>query len=282
VLSDANARLAAARRLTSRKGRREAGRFLAEGAQAVREALTAGAVVEVFATAEALDRHPNRLAPRGDRAGDVSWSEISPRAAAELSETVHPQGLIAVCRTIEVALGEVFARGPGLVAGLVEANDPGNAGTILRTADAAGAGAVVFTGSGVDVYNGKAVRASAGSLFHLDVATAEPDALVQAARAAGLRVLATTGAGEVDLDDLIDDGSLAGPTLWLFGNEAHGLPAQVLAAADLRVRVPIHGRAESLNLSAAAAICLYASARARRGQPGVNAAARAPRHATDA
>jgi TrmH family RNA methyltransferase len=283
VLSDANARLAAARRLTSRKGRREAGRFLAEGAQAVREALAAGAVVEVFATAEALDRHPDRLAPDGDRAGDVSWSEISARAAAELSETVHPQGLIAVCRTIEVTLDEVFARGPGLVAGLVEANDPGNAGTILRTADAAGAGAVVFTGSGVDVYNGKAVRASAGSLFHLDVATAaEPDALVRAARAAGLQVLATTGAGEVDLDDIIDDGSLAGPTLWLFGNEAHGLPAQVLAAADLRVRVPIHGRAESLNLSAAAAVCLYASARARRGQPGVNAVASAPRHATDA
>jgi RNA methyltransferase, TrmH family len=283
VLSDANARLAAARRLTSRKGRREAGRFLAEGAQSVREALVAGAVVEVFATAEALDRHPDRLAPRGDRAEGVSWSEISPRAAAELSETVHPQGLIAVCRTIEVTVGEAFARGPGLVAGLVEANDPGNAGTILRTADAAGAGAVVFTGSGVDVYNGKAVRASAGSLFHLDVATAaEPDALVQAARAAGLQVLATTGAGEVDLDEIIDDGSLVGPTLWLFGNEAHGLPSQVLAAADLRVRVPIHGRAESLNLSAAAAVCLYASARARRGQPGENVVARALRHARDA
>jgi RNA methyltransferase, TrmH family len=260
VLSDANARLAAARRLTSRKGRREAGRFLAEGVQAVHEALAADAVVEVFATAEAMARHP-------DLTAGVA-TEISPRAAAELSETVHPQGLVAVCRTIDVALGEMFARGPGLVSGLVEANDPGNAGTILRTADAAGADAVVVTGSGVDVYNGKAVRASAGSLFHLEVVTgAEPDALIEAARAAGLRVLATTGAGEVDLDEIIDDGSLAGPTLWLFGNEAHGLPAPVLAAADLRVRVPIHGRAESLNLSAAAAVCLYASARARRRRP---------------
>ena len=265
MLSDNNARLAAARRLTSRKGRREAGRFLAEGAQAVREALADGAAVEVFATAEAMDRHPDRLAGPPDRPGAVTWSEISPRAAAELSETVHPQGLIAVCRTIDVGLDDVFARRPGLVAGLVEANDPGNAGTVLRTADAAGADAVVFTGSGVDVYNGKAVRAGAGSLFHLDVVTAaDPIALIDTARTTGLRVLATTGAGDVDLDQLVDDGSLTGPTLWLFGNEAHGLPADVLAAADVCVRVPIHGRAESLNLSAAAAVCLYASARARR------------------
>ncbi len=263
MLSDDNARLAAARRLTSRKGRREAGRFLAEGVQAVREALAAGAVVELFATAPAIDRHRELLEP--PLIADVTVSEISPRAAAELSETVHPQGLVAVCRTVDVTLDDVFARGPGLVAGLVEANDPGNAGTILRTADAAGADAVVFTGSGVDVYNGKAVRASAGSLFHVDVVTAvDPTALMDAARTAGLQVLATTGAADADLDRLVDEGALARPTLWLFGNEAHGLPADVLAAADLCVRVPIHGRAESLNLSAAAAVCLYASARARR------------------
>ncbi len=262
MLSDDNARLAAARRLTSRKGRREAGRFLAEGVQAVREALAAGAVVELFATAPAIDRHRDLL-ERPD--SDVTVSQISPRAAAELSETVHPQGLVAVCRAVDVTLEDAFARGPGLVAGLVEANDPGNAGTVLRTADAAGADAVVFTGSGVDVYNGKAVRASAGSLFHVDVVTAvDPTALMGAARTAGLQVLATTGAADADLDRLVDEGGLARPTLWLFGNEAHGLPADVLAAADLCVRVPIHGRAESLNLSAAAAVCLYASARARR------------------
>lgn len=275
MLSDANARLAAARRLTSRKGRREAGRFLAEGAPAVREALARDdVVVEVFATAEAIERHrdlierPAGLAePTPARPDAVTWSEISARAAAELSETVHPQGLIAVCRTVDVALPDAFARAPRLVAGLVEANDPGNAGTVLRTADAAGADAVVLTGSGVDVYNGKTVRASAGSLFHLDVVTiADVDALIGTAHRAGLRVLATTGAGAEDLDAIVDDGSLAAPTLWLFGNEAHGLSEDVLAAADLTVRVPIHGRAESLNLAAAAAVCLYASARAHRAQ----------------
>jgi len=255
VLSSSNARLAAARRLTRRPGRRDAGRFLAEGAQAVREALGAGAVLELFATAEAIERHPELTG---------GASEIGAKDAAGLSETITPQGLVAVCRTIDVPLATAMERRPRLVAALVDASDPGNAGTILRTADAAGATAVVLVG-GVDPYNGKAVRASAGSLFHLDVVIAAgADGLLELARAHGLSVLATTGVGARDLDALADDGTLAAPTVWLFGNEARGLPAGLVAAADASVRVPLHGRAESLNLAAAAAVCLYASARAQR------------------
>lgn len=253
MLSSTNARLAAARRLTRRSARRETGRFLAEGAQAVREALAAGAVLECFATAAAMQRHPDLTR---------TASEISDRDAAALSETVTPQGLVAVCRLDPAPLVPALA-GARLVAVLVEPNDPGNLGAVLRTADAAGADAVVVCG-GVDPYNGKAVRASAGSVFHLPVVEASADALVTAARAAGCAVLATTGAADDDLDALDDAGVLSRPTVWLFGTEAHGLPDEVLAAADRRVRVPIHGRAESLNLAAAAAICLYASARAQR------------------
>jgi TrmH family RNA methyltransferase len=262
VLSDSNARLAAARGLTSPRGRREAGRFLAEGAQAVREALgRPGTVLELFATATAARQHAELL----ERAPSGSVSVVSDRAAASLSETVHPQGLVAVCARLDVSLADALARRPRLVAILVEANDPGNAGTILRTADAAGADAVLFTGDSVDPYNGKAVRAAAGSLFHLDVVTGvQPAAALAGCRAAGLRTIATTGAAVVDLDELIDRGGLDGPTAWLFGNEARGLPADVVAAAELAVRVPLHGRAESLNLAAAAAVCLYASARANR------------------
>ena len=265
MLSDSNARLVAARRLTSPRGRREAGRFLAEGAQSVREALLRPAtVVEVFATPAAAQRYAEVLEPAA--AGSVAL--ISDRAAGSLSETVHPQGLIAVCAIPEVSLAQALARMPRLVAILVEANDPGNAGTILRTADAAGAGAVLFTGESVDPYNGKAVRASAGSLFHLDVVTGlDPAAAIAACRAAGLLTLATTGAATVDLDELTDQGALRRRTAWIFGNEARGLPAELLDAAELAVRVPVHGRAESLNLAAAAAVCLYASARANRVQP---------------
>ncbi len=158
---------------------------------------------------------------------------------------------------------------PRLAAVLVAVRDPGNAGTVLRTADAAGAGVLVLASDSVDPYNGKAVRASAGSLFHVPlVRGADLGATVQAARAAGLAVLAADASGETDLDDLADRGALAPPTAWLFGNEAHGLPPETARRADARVRIRIHGRAESLNLAAAAAVCLFASARAQRPAAG--------------
>ena len=267
--SDRTPRVVAARRLTRRAVRDETGDFLAEGPQAVREAL-AGALTgaltpprELFGTAGALARHHD-LADLAHRAG-VPVSEVTPRAAAALSETSTPQGLVAVCPALDVPLAAALAGRPNLVAVLADVRDPGNAGTVLRTADAAGAGAVVFAGGSVDPYNGKAVRASAGSIFHLPVVRgADLAVALTAARAAGLAVLAADGAGEDDLDELDDAGGLAIPTAWLFGNEAWGLPAAVGALADRRVRIPISPRAESLNLAAAAAVCLLASARAQR------------------
>ncbi len=262
MLSDSNARLAAARGLTSPKVRRETGRFLAEGAQAVREALgRPDLVIEVFGTAAALARHADLI----DRAPAGQVSEISDRAAAGLSETVHPQGLLAVCRRLDLGLAEALSRRPRLVAMLVEANDPGNAGTILRTADAAGADTVILAGDSVDLYNGKLIRATAGSLFHLDLVTGpDPVEAIRQCQAAGFLTAATSGLGSTDLDDLVDGPELARPTVWVFGNEARGLPSGLIELADLAVRVPIHGAAESLNLSAAAALCLYSSARAQR------------------
>jgi RNA methyltransferase, TrmH family len=231
----------------------------------VREALARpGLVRELFITADAARRHPE-MCERARLAG-VPVSLVSDDAAASLSETVTPQGLVAVCDQVDVGLAEVLADSrPRLVAVLVDVRDPGNAGTVLRTADAAGARAVVFAGDSVDPYNGKCVRASAGSLFHVSlVRTVDAAAAVDMLRAAGLRVLAASGSGETDLDD-IPAPALASPTTWLFGSEAHGLSPAIAAAADAQVRVPIHGRAESLNLGAAAAVCLYTSARAQRG-----------------
>jgi TrmH family RNA methyltransferase len=178
---------------------------------------------------------------------------------------VTPQGIVAVCGFLDVSAARALTPPPRLSALLYEVNDPGNAGTVLRTADAAGATVVVFGNGSVDPYNGKCVRASAGSLFHPAVVRGgDIAATVQALRDAGVRVLAADGGGEVDLDDQFDRGLLAGPTAWLFGNEARGLPAEIAGLADARVRIPIHGGAESLNLAAAAAVCLYASARAQR------------------
>lgn len=237
--------------------------FLAEGPQAVREA---DLPVELFGTPEALDRRHDLVA--AVRARGARISPVTADGLAALAETVHPQGLVAVCRHRHVTRLADLAS-PRLAVVLAGIADPGNAGTVLRTADAAGADAVVFPHGAVDPYNGKCVRASAGSLFHVGlVRGGDPAAVVAEARAAGLRVLAADAHGEVELDALVDTGELAQPTAWVFGAEAHGLAPAVAAAADARVRVPIYGRAESLNLAAAAAVCLYASARAHRTASG--------------
>ncbi|MFW3172802.1 TrmH family RNA methyltransferase [Geodermatophilus sp. CPCC 206100] len=254
-LTERSARVVAARKLTRRSGRDAAGLFLAEGRQAVAEALADPAGVrEVFATDAAAAAHADLLAA----APAVPVRPVTERAAASLSETVTPQGLVAVCALRDVPAQSLVQAPPRLAVALAELADPGNAGTVLRTADACGAGAVVFGAGSADPYGGKAVRASAGSLFHVDVVrgTPLPD-LLPRLQAAGVTVLAADGGGEAALDDVAADGRLAGPVLWLFGNEARGVPAELAGRADVRVRIPMRGRAESLNLAAAAAICLY-------------------------
>lgn len=272
LLTSRSGRVKAARRLTRRPARAELGLFLAEGPQAVREALALpGCVREVFALATAADQHLGLLAAAS--AAGIPWLLVEDGALAGLAETVQPQGVVAVCGVLDVPLAAVASAGPLLVV-CADVRDPGNAGTVIRCADAAGAAGVVLAGSSVDPYNGKAVRASAGSLFHLPLALHRDAAdVVASLRAGGLQVLAADGGGEADLDDAAEAGLLDGPTAWLFGNEAWGLPRELAALADHRIRIPLHGRAESLNLATAAAVCLYASARAHRRPAGTRATA---------
>jgi TrmH family RNA methyltransferase len=264
--------------LSGRSARLRAGRFVVEGPQGVREAVAAhttagGPVHEVFLTAEAATRHHALVSAA--RAVGIPVRRVGDEVLTAMADTVTPQGMLAVCALVDVPLDRVVATDPLLVAVLANVRDPGNAGTVLRAADAAGAEAVVLTRASVDVHNPKCVRSTAGSLFHLPVVTgADLAATVTALRGAGLTVLAAAGDGDVDLDDLQDaaaagsaDG-LAGPVAWVFGNEAWGLPAADLALADAVVRVPVHGRAESLNLATAATVCLYATARAQRRTAG--------------
>jgi TrmH family RNA methyltransferase len=256
LLTERSGRIVAARKLTRRSGRDDAGFFLAEGRQAVVEALADPAGVrEVFATKEAAAAHHDLLAGTS-----VPVRLVTEKAAAGLSETVTPQGLVAVCALRDLPAADLVAAPPRLSVALAELADPGNAGTVLRTADACGAGAVVFGAGSADPFGGKAVRSSAGSLFHVDVVRgADLRALLSALRNAGVTVMAADGGGEAALDEVATDGRLTGPVLWLFGNEARGVPAELAALADARVRIPMRGRAESLNLAAAAAICLYAT-----------------------
>jgi TrmH family RNA methyltransferase len=245
------------RRLATRAFRAETGEFLAEGPQAVREALAVpGVVVEVFATADATRRHRDLA----DAAGDV-WHEVADDVVAAVADAVHPQGVVARCRSVVGELDQLPDTARFVVV-CADVRDPGNAGAVIRCADAAGADAVVLAGDSVDPLNPKAVRSTAGSLFHLPVIVhRDVTEVLDRLQAAGLQVLAADGAGSTGLHDA--DLDLAAPTAWLLGNEAWGLPADLSALADRVVAVPIYGRAESLNLATAAAVCLYASAAAR-------------------
>jgi TrmH family RNA methyltransferase len=271
-------RVRSVRSLAGRPARQRQGLFLVEGPQGVREAVRWAArdVRDVYISAPPDERTAGVAAEARDAGIRVHV------ASAEVVDAMSPdaQGVLAVVRIVRPTLAGVLDRSPRLVAVLAAVRDPGNAGTVVRAADAAGADAVVLTAASVDAHNPKVVRASAGSLLHLPVVTgADLPEAVAVLRAAGLAVLATDAGAPLDLDDLLDaarhaPGEGAGsdvpdltrPTAWLFGNEAWGLPAEHRALADAVVRVPIHGRAESLNLATAAAICLYASARAQRGR----------------
>ncbi|MCX4733167.1 RNA methyltransferase [Streptomyces sp. NBC_01363] len=271
LISPRSPRVTAARRLAKRNFRGKERRFIAEGPQAVREAAEhrgsdgEPTLIELFATVEAAERYADIVAAAHAAGARVHLADGE--VLADVSQTVTPQGLIGVCRFLDTPFDAILAAKPKpkLVAVLAHVRDPGNAGTVLRCADAAGADAVVLTDASVDLYNPKSVRASVGSLFHLPVAVGVPvEQAVRGLRAAGVRILAADGAGDDDLDDELDAGTMGGPTAWVFGNEAWGLPEETRALADAVVRVPIHGKAESLNLATAAAVCLYASARAQR------------------
>ncbi|WP_433193249.1 TrmH family RNA methyltransferase [Nocardia sp. CA-107356] len=260
ALSERNPRVVSAVKLHRSVARRKTGLFLAEGANSVAAALDTGRVRELFYSTDAAVREHELVASAVGMG--VRATLVSDRAAQHLGETVTAPGLVAVCELIDVPLDEVLGAGPRMLAVPVEIAEPGNAGTLIRVVDAVGADGVVLAGETVDPHNGKCVRASAGSLFHVPIARSRDVAeTLDAIAAAGITILATAADGEVDLDDA--DDLFTRPVAWLFGNEAHGLDPAVAARADHRIRIPIRGRAESLNLATAASICLYANSRVR-------------------
>jgi RNA methyltransferase, TrmH family len=262
ITSPHNKSVARAVRLKKRAMREKDRQFLVEGAQGVGEALAAGAAVHEVFVSPAFQERLEPVVAAAREAG-IPVHEVSPEVMGHLTSTVTPQGVVAVAGFVDVPVDSMDHRAT-IVPILVEVRDPGNAGTVLRSADASGADAVVFTRSSVDVYNPKTVRATAGSLFHVpvirDVDLAEA---VEHVRGRGFAVLAASATG----DRSVHDVDLSGPTAVLFGNEARGLPPPALELADGSIRVPISGRAESLNLAAAATVVLFEAARQRAPRP---------------
>lgn len=254
-------RVRAVAALARRSVRSGSGRFLVEGPAGCRELVRYAAeqVVDLYVTPAARERYPEIVGPA--EAAGCFVHEATDEVLAAMADADAPQGLVAVAQWRGSSLEQVLAAQPRLLVLLAQVRDPGNAGTVIRAADAAGADAVLLTANSVDLLSPKVVRSTAGSLFHLPV-VGGLDGLATLARlrAASIRTYAADGRARHTVEDV----PLAAPHAWVLGNEAWGLPAELAAACDEAVAIPIHGKAESLNLAMAATVFLYASARAQR------------------
>jgi TrmH family RNA methyltransferase len=220
--------------------------FVVEGLKLVDEAVASGRVVEIFATP-------------AYEAGGVDVQRLAPGVMERVASTVTPQPVLAIVSQEHVALSSLAGPGPVLVC--VDVRDPGNLGTVLRTAEASGASGVVCSDGTVDVYNPKCVRGSAGALLRVPVVVGgDPVTVVQTLRAGGRRALATA-AGDGPSYDQCD---LTGPLAFVLGSESGGLPAPVRDAADGVVHIPMAGGVESLNVGVASAVLCFEAARQRR------------------
>jgi len=228
-----------------------------EGARLLDEALASDVSLQaVFVVAGTHDATVERARERG-----ITVQLLEVGVLERVVDTVTPQPVLSVARFLDVALGAVMTA--TLVVVCIDIRDPGNLGTVLRSAEAAGAGAVVCCDGSVDIYNPKVVRASAGSLFHVPVvAGGEPVEVLERLGAAKLQRLGTAAEGGESLDEI----DLRSPVAFVLGNEAHGLPERVDACIDRRVTIPMAGRTESLNVGMAAAVLCFEAARQRRAR----------------
>jgi TrmH family RNA methyltransferase len=234
--------------------------FVAEGVEVVRCGLEAGLVPEALFVAEEAENNPDVAAlaalamERGSRV-----FPLAPGVADRVADTVTPHPAFGIFAMTDVEFDQVGR--PTLAVACVDVRDPGNAGTVLRTCDAAGVEVVVCCGGTVDPFNPKTVRSSAGSIFHVRlVVTSDVTPAIEWFRASGLTVYGTDTDG-VDYTTL----DLARPSAFVLGNEAAGLPGQLLASLDNTVAIPMGGRAESLNVGVTCAVLCF-EARRQRGQ----------------
>ncbi|AZA13460.1 23S rRNA (uridine(2479)-2'-O)-methyltransferase [Corynebacterium choanae] len=254
-------RVVKAAKLKKAAERKRRGQMLVEGSNALQAATDQGEILDLFATDEAFIEY-RELIEQAARAG-AYVHRIDDSAKHALADTVTSPGLFGVCRTILQPVDAILDEDPQLLVVGVDTQEPGNCGTLIRLAAALGADAIIFAGDSADPQGGKAVRSSAGSIFTIPVARVEdPSELVEELHRRNINTVATTLHAPHSLHDPKISASLASPTAWLFGNEAHGLRDKVANSATLQVRLPMSPRVESLNVAAAAAICVWESARA--------------------
>lgn len=247
LTSTRNPRVRTVAALSRRRERVARGQHLVEGPRAVAEALAAGVVVEVFV---AIGRREDLVVPDG-----VRRTLVAGHVLAHLAEAATPQGVVAVATTPATTLEDAVAG--RLVVIVDQVADPGNVGTVIRTADAAGASGVVVIAGSADPYGPKAVRAAVGSTYHLPVVVDVPlDAALAACRRAGHTIFGLDAGASRSVFDVRADEA---PVTLVLGSEAHGLSAP--GSLDGTLAIPLAGRAESLNVAAAAAVAVFGVAR---------------------
>jgi RNA methyltransferase, TrmH family len=254
ITSAANPLIKRVRLLGERRHRRREGAFFVQGAQPVWQAVEAGADVEVLITAPDLLRAPTAGMVAEQEARGVRVARLSDELFSRIADRDGPTGLAAIVRGCTKKLGDLAVRADSVFVALHEIANPGNLGTIIRTADAAGAAGVILVGQCADSFDPAAVKASMGALFSMPVA-AEPsdDAFLAWCRRHEVAIAATSAAGAGTLWET----EIPRPLAILLGSEGPGLPERLLAAGDVRLRIPMTGTAESLNLAVATGILLY-------------------------
>jgi TrmH family RNA methyltransferase len=275
ITSRANPALKRIRALRQRKERERSGHFFAEGIRLVGEAVQLGAPVEqLIAAPKLLERHPfARDLVTSQRAAGTPCLLVSDDAFASIATKEHPQGLGAVIRQHWMPLAEADANAGLCWIALADVQDPGNLGTILRTADAVGGAGVILLGHATDPYDPTAVRASMGALFTQRLVRAAWDEFTAWTAASGCHVIGTSDRAAGDYTSL----SYPGPTVLLMGSEREGLSAEQQAAVDQMARIPMVGRADSLNLAVATAIMVYELFTQAHGRPPAAATPPMPR-----
>lgn len=236
--------------------------FVLEGAKIIGEALDAGLALEAVFVDAASAGGPE-IASLLERCGDagVRVHSLAAGVLERVTSTVTPQPVVAIAPWCDLSLDELVD--PTFLVVCADVRDPGNAGTVLRSAEAAGADGVVFCDGSVDVFNPKTVRASAGSMFHVPiVSSGAPADVLERLAASGVRRLGTVAHGGTPYDEV----DLTGPVALVVGNEANGLPDELLGHIDELITIPMAGRTESLNVSMATAVLCFEVLRRRRQQ----------------
>ncbi|WP_209974642.1 TrmH family RNA methyltransferase [Paenibacillus eucommiae] len=256
IVSPQNARVKVWAQLLDRRGRDKQRKFLIEGIHLVEEAVKAQA--EVLTIIYSLDKgKPAELYER--TVGYIEWVGVSQAVLEKCSDTQSPQGIIAIVQMNISPADQILEMAHDLVVVVDGVQDPGNLGTIIRSADAVGASGVLLGHGTVDVYNPKTIRSTMGSLFHLPIISADLLDVLPAARAAGIQLVTTS----LQATHSCYETDLSKPTWFILGNEAKGVSAEVAAEADMKVIIPMQGQAESLNVAMAATVLLFEASRQR-------------------